>query len=73
MSVKRLYEHSFTVYLLHDFVKKQIVNPLNLTGSPIIAYGMNFLLTLAISIILAIFVDTILIRPLQKSVRKILN
>lgn len=65
--------HSFSVYLVHDYVKNHIVNPLNLSGSPWIAFSKNFILTLFLSVILAIVIDTILIRPLQKIIRNILK
>lgn len=63
--------HSFTVYILHHIVKKEVEKFLTGFSSPLWKYCLHFTLTFCFSFLLAFALNKLVFFPLQKKIPKI--
>lgn len=63
--------HSFTVYILHHIVKKEVEKIIVGIPNNLLQYCTHFILTFCISFLLAIILDKFLFTPFQKLLKKI--
>lgn len=64
--------HSFTIYLIHNIVKKELNKILEKAIlMPVLRYFMHFTLTFCISLLLAVIINKLVLVPLQKFLRKL--
>lgn len=70
--ITTLSKHSFTVYLLHNIIKKELSKQLNTININLFSkYLLHFALTFCISLIFSIIVDTFILKPIQTFFKKI--
>lgn len=63
-------KHSFLVYMLHWYVLAYITPKLVCESQDIISYLLNVLVTLLVSIFLAVVLDALIIFPIQRMMNR---